>query len=68
MKYEIILYWSEDDNAYLAEVPELAGCMADGATAGEALRNVEQVAQEWLDTASALGRDIPVPKGRLRYA
>ena len=56
MKYEIILYWSEDDNAYIAEVPELAGCMADGSTAAQALRNVEQVAQEWIETAQELGR------------
>jgi predicted RNase H-like HicB family nuclease len=68
MKYEIILYWSEDDNAYIAEVPELAGCMADGATAKEALQNVEVIAAEWLETAVELGRDIPVPKGRLQYA
>lgn len=67
-KYEIILYWSADDNAYLAEVPELAGCMADGATAAEALRSVERVMQEWVETAHALGRDIPEPKGRLKYA
>ena len=62
-KYEIILYWSADDNAYLAEVPELAGCMADGATAAEALRSVERVMQEWVETALVLGRDIPEPKG-----
>jgi predicted RNase H-like HicB family nuclease len=68
MKYEIILYWSEDDHAYLAEVPELAGCMADGPTATEALHNVEIIAAEWLETAAALGREIPAPKGRLKYA
>ena len=68
MKYEIILYWSEPDNAYIAEIPELAGCMADGATMPEALHNVQIVAQEWIETARALGRDIPVPKGRLQYA
>ena len=68
MKYEIILYWSEDDGAYLAEVPELAGCMADGPTAREALRNVELIAQEWIETAMKLGRPVPVPKGRLKYA
>lgn len=68
MKYEIILYWSEDDNAYIAEVPELAGCMADGATAGDALHNVERVVEEWIETAKELGREIPEPKGRLRYA
>ncbi len=68
MKYEIILYWSEDDNAYIAEVPELAGCMADGPTAVEALHNVELVAQEWIETAQELGRPLPVPRGRLKYA
>lgn len=68
MKYEIILYWSEDDNAYIAEMPELAGCMADGATSADALRNVEQIAREWIETARELGREIPEPKGRLRYA
>lgn len=67
-KYEIILYWSEEDNAYIAEVPELAGCMADGATAKDALHNVEQIITEWIETAQELGRSIPVPKGRLRYA
>ena len=67
-KYEIILYWSEEDNAYIEEVPELAGCMADGATAKDALRNVEQIIQEWIETAQELGRSIPAPKGRLRYA
>ncbi len=68
MKYEIILYWSEDDNAYIAEVPELAGCMADGASAKDALHNVEQIIKEWIETAQELGREIPEPKGRLRYA
>ena len=68
MKYEIILYWSQDDNAYIAEVPELPGCMADGPTAGEALHNVERIAQEWIETAREMGRPVPVPKGRLKYA
>ena len=68
MKYEIILYWSEDDDAYIAEVPELAGCMAEGPSAGEALRNVEIIAQEWIETAQELGRPVPVPKGQLKYA
>ena len=68
MKYEIILFWSDDDNAYIAEVPELAGCMADGKTAQEALNNVEVIAEEWIETALELGREIPVPKGRLKYA
>ena len=67
-KYEIIIYWGHDDNAYIAEVPELAGCMADGQTASEAVKNVERVIQEWIETATELGRPIPEPKGRLRYA
>lgn len=68
MKYEIILYWSEDDSTYIAEIPELAGCMADGSTAGEALHNVEIIAKEWIETAQGLGRPVPIPKGRLKYA
>lgn len=68
MKYEIILYWSEADGAYIAEVPELAGCMADGPTAQEALTNVEQIAREWIETAQELGREVPTPRGRLRHA
>lgn len=67
-KYEIILYWSHDDDAYIAEVPELPGCMADGPTAKDALHNVEQIIKEWIETARELGREIPTPKGRLRYA
>ena len=67
-KYEIIIYWSEDDGAYIAEVPELAGCMADGSTAAEALSNVEQIIREWIETAQELGRPVPAPKGRLLYA
>ena len=67
-KYEIILYWSSEDNAYIAEVPELAGCMADGATEEEALSNAKIVIREWIETAQELGRDIPVPRGRLKYA
>lgn len=68
MKYEIIIYWSHEDNAYIAEVPELAGCMADGSTTAEVVKNVEKVIQEWIETAKELGRPIPEPKGRLRYA
>ena len=67
-KYEIIIYWSEEDGAYLAEVPELPGCMADGQTYQEALTNVERVIQEWIETAKDLGRAIPEPKGRLLFA
>ncbi len=67
-RYEVILYWSEDDNAYIAEVPELAGCMADGTTMLEAVKNAERVINEWIETALELGRPVPEPKGRLRYA
>ena len=67
-KYEIIIYWSEVDNAYIAEVPELAGCMADGKTYAEALRNAEVIIDEWIETARSLGRTIPVPHGKLAYA
>lgn len=67
-RYEVIIYWSEEDQAFIAEVPELAGCMADGATHHEALTNVEIIIQEWIDTARELGRPIPQPIGRLRYA
>ncbi len=67
-KYEIILYWSNEDDAFIAEVPELAGCAADGATRQEALANVEVVIAEWLETAQGLGRSIPEPKGRLLFA
>ena len=68
MKYEVIIYWSGEDRAFIAEVPELPGCMADGKTYAEALRNVSQVAKEWIETAKSLGRPIPQPRGRLKYA
>jgi predicted RNase H-like HicB family nuclease len=67
-KYEIILYWSEEDQAFIAEVPELPGCASDGATYVEALANVEQIIHEWIETARELGRPIPQPRGRLLYA
>jgi predicted RNase H-like HicB family nuclease len=67
-KYEIIIYWSEEDQAFIAEVPELAGCLADGATYQEALANAEIIIDEWLETAKGLGRQIPEPKGRLVFA
>ena len=68
MKYEVIIYWSKDDQAFIAEMPELAGCMADGLTKAEALQNAERVAAEWIETARSLGREIPEPKGRLSFA
>ena len=67
-KYELIVYWSEADNAYIVEVPELAGCMADGRTYAEAVQNAEVIIAEWLETARSLGRTIPAPRGRLAYA
>ncbi len=67
-RYEVIIYWSEDDGRYIAEVPELPGCMADGETRASVLRNVETIMAEWLETAELEGREIPVPKGRLAYA
>jgi predicted RNase H-like HicB family nuclease len=67
-RYELIIYWSDDDEAFIAEVPELPGCMADGATYQDALKNVEIIIQEWIETAKELGRVIPQPKGRLVYA
>ena len=67
-KYEIIIYWSDEDDAYIAEVPELPGCMADGKTYDEVIENVTQVIKEWMETARELGREIPKPKGRLIYA
>jgi predicted RNase H-like HicB family nuclease len=67
-KYEVIIYWSEEDQAFIAEVPELPGCASDGTTYQEALRNVEVIIQEWIETAQGLGRPVPTPKGRLTFA
>jgi len=67
-KYEVIIYWNDEDRAFIAEVPELPGCAADGNTHAEALANVEVIIQEWIDTATELGRPIPQPKGRLVFA
>ena len=67
-KYEVILYWSEDDEAFIAEVPELSGCAADGPTYQEALQEVQVIMDEWVETARELGRPIPEPKGRLMFA
>jgi predicted RNase H-like HicB family nuclease len=68
IKYELIIYWSEVDQAFVVEVPELPGCAADGETYQEAVQNAEVVIQEWIETAQALGRSIPNPKGRLLFA
>jgi len=67
-KYEMIIYWSDDDQSFLVEVPELSGCMADGDSYQDAVSNAEIIIQEWIETAIALGRDVPIPKGRLMYA
>ena len=67
-KYEIVIYWSKEDEAYIAEVPELAGCAADGETYQEAVSNVEVIIDEWIETAKLKGREIPQPKGKLMYA
>lgn len=67
-KYEVIIYWSEGDRAFIAEVPELPGCAADGATHEEALANAQVVIREWIETAKSLQRPIPKPRGRLSFA
>src|SRR5687768_3026469 len=67
-RYEIVLYWSQADESFIAEVPELPGCAADGATYQEAVANAEVVIREWIETAKELGRTIPTPRGRLMYA
>jgi predicted RNase H-like HicB family nuclease len=68
IRYEVVLYWSEQDQAFIAEVPELPGCAADGETYQEALAAAEVVIKQWIDTAQELGRPIPTPKGRLLFA
>lgn len=68
MNYEVIIYWSEKDQAFIAEIPELPGCLADGKTYESALKNVRQISREWLQTAKELGRPIPQAKGRLHFA
>jgi predicted RNase H-like HicB family nuclease len=68
IQYEIILYWSKEDQAFLAEVPELPGCAADGPTYQEALANVQVIIREWIETAREMGRTVPEPRGRLLFA
>jgi len=68
IRYEMIVYWSDEDEAFIVQVPELPGCMADGTTYQEAIANAEVIVQEWIETARELGRPIPEPKGRLVYA
>ena len=67
-KYEIIIYWSDEDESFIAEVRELSGCMADGKTYGEAISNAETIIEEWIETAREMGREIPEPRGRLMFA
>lgn len=67
-KYEMVIYWSEVDEAFVVEVPELPGCMSDGSSYQEAVANAERVIAEWIETAQSEGRPIPAPKGRLIYA
>ena len=67
-RYEVIIYWSAEDDAFVAEVPELPGCIADGQTPQEALANAQVIMREWIETARELGRPIPEPKGRLLFA
>jgi predicted RNase H-like HicB family nuclease len=67
-KYELIIYWSEEDGRYVVEVPELPGCMADGESYKEAVKNAEAIISEWIETAKSLGREIPQPRGRLAFA
>lgn len=67
-KYEVIIYWSKEDGSFIAEVPELAGCMADGQSKSEALENVNTVIYDWIETAKSMKRFIPEPKGKLIYA
>jgi predicted RNase H-like HicB family nuclease len=67
-RYEILIYWSDEDHAYVAEVPELPGCAADGSTYKQALANAEVVIKEWVETARELGRPVPEPRGRLLFA
>ena len=68
MRYELIIYWSKDDNSFVVEVPELPGCMANGQSYAEAVKNAEEIIDEWIETARKLGRPIPEPRGKLAYA
>jgi predicted RNase H-like HicB family nuclease len=67
-RYELIIYWSKDDDSFVVEVPKLPGCMADGKTYAEAVKNAEEIIDEWIETARKLGRPIPEPRGKLAYA
>ncbi len=67
-RYELIVYWSQDDDCFVVEVPELPGCMADGTSYQQAVANAEVVISEWIETATSIGRPIPAAKGKLMYA
>jgi predicted RNase H-like HicB family nuclease len=67
-KYEVVIYWSNEDNLFIAEVPELPGCIADGQSYNDVIDNVQIIMAEWIETARPLGRSIPEPKGKLMYA
>jgi len=67
-RYEVIIYWSDEDEAFIAEVPELPGCAADGPTYEEAIASVQVIIAEWIETARELGRVVPEPRGRLMFA
>lgn len=67
-RYELIVYWSDEDERFVVEVPELPGCMADGTTYTEAVENAQTIISEWIETAQSQGREIPQPRGRLAYA
>lgn len=68
LKYELNIYWSKSDNCFIVEVPELPGCFSDGKSYEEAVENVQVIIEEWIETANALNRKIPEPKGKVRYA
>ena len=68
IKYELIIFWSDSDESFIVEVPELAGCKADGETYEEAIANAKIVISDWIETALKMGREGPKPKGKLMYA
>ncbi len=68
IRYELIIFWSESDESFIVEVPELAGCKADGETYEEAIANAKMVINDWIETAKKMGRVVPNPKGKLMYA
>ncbi len=67
-RYEILIYWSIENNCFISEMPELPGCMADGNTYEEVIQNIKLIAEEWIETARELGREIPEPEGKFYFA